>query len=128
MTKNNEFIYPELSYKIIGILYTVHNQVGYGHKESYYQKAISYALKDENISFKEQVYSPLVFQNRIIGKYFLDFLIDEKIILEIKKDAFFRKQNIDQVYSYLKTCNLKLGILANFTSRGVKIKRIVNIK
>ena len=132
MIKNNikrkDLIYPELCYKIVGTLFNVYNEIGTGHKENYYQKAIAIALQEQKIEFKEQVYCPLKFNGKLVGKYFLDFLIDRKIVLEIKKGNLFLKRNLDQVYEYLKVNNLKLGIIANFTRNGVKFKRIVNIK
>lgn len=123
-----ELVYPELSYKIVGILYDVFNELGAGHKEIYYQKAISTALLKSNINFKEQVYFPVAFKDTNIGKYFLDFLIDEKIILEIKANDRFSRKNINQIYSYLKASNLKLGLLINFAGSEVKVRRILNIR
>lgn len=123
-----DIIYADISYKIIGILYDVFNEVGFGHKEMYYQNAIKVAFTNNKIKFQEQVPVSLKYKDSKIGQFYLDFLIDDKIVLEIKKDNVFKKVNIDQVYSYLKTTNLKLGILANFTRNGVKVKRIVNIK
>lgn len=123
-----DLIYPELSYKIIGVLYDVFNKLGPGHKEAYYQKAVSTALFKLNINFKEQVYFPIAFKDINVGKYFLDFLIDEKIILEIKAGDRFSRKNIEQIYSYLKVSNLKLGLLVNFTGNEVKFKRILNIR
>ena len=63
----------------------------------------------------------------IVGKGFLDFSIDSKIIAELKKDGYFSKTHLEQVLNYLKMSNLKLAILINFTNEGVKFKRIVNI-
>lgn len=125
--KRSDLIYPKLCYKIIGILYDVYNNIGAGHKEKYYQKAIAIAFKKEEIGYREQVYIVLRYKGEIVGKYFLDFLIENKIILEIKKGSIYRKKDIDQIYSYLKAKNLKLGILVNFTRSGVKFKRIVNL-
>lgn len=122
-----ELIYPELSYKIIGLSFDVHNSLGSGHIEKLYQKALAELLQKENISFKEQVYSPVSFNGKIIGKYFLDFLIEDKIIIEIKKGNKFSKQNIDQVVNYLKINNLKLAILINFGKEGVMFKRVLNL-
>ncbi len=122
-----DLVYPELSYTIIGILFEVYNNLGPGHKEKYYQEAIGAALKEAKISFKQQVLSPVVFKDINIGKYFLDFLIQNKIVLEIKSGDGFLKQNISQVYSYLRSENLKLGILVNFTREGLKFKRILNL-
>jgi GxxExxY protein len=125
--KRKDLIYPELSYTIVGVLFEVYNNLGPGHKEKYYQKAVATVFKTAKISFKEQVYSSIIFKNSNVGNYFLDFLIENKIILEIKSGDKFLKQNISQLYSYLKVKNLKLGILANFTKEGLKFKRIVNL-
>lgn len=125
--KRDDLIFPNLSYEIVGILYDVYNEIGHGHKEQYYQKAIAVALKNSNIEYREQVFSPLIYRNEKVGKYFLDFLVDNKIVLELKVGSIFKKQNINQVYSYLKSNNLKLGIIANFTRNEVKYKRILNI-
>ncbi|MEW5805184.1 MAG: GxxExxY protein [Patescibacteria group bacterium] len=123
-----DLVYPELSYKIVGILFTVFNELGYGYQEKYYQKAIAKVLGDNKIYFREQVYLPLEFNGEGIGNYYLDFLIENKLILEIKRGDRFLKRNIEQVYSYLKRSNLRLGIIANFTKQGLRFKRIVNIK
>ena len=128
MTNKIELVYPELSYKIVGILYNVFNSLKAGHKEIYYQNAIAIKLRQSNIPFKEQVYFPVAFQNEKVGKYFLDFLIEDKIILEIKAGNRFSRKNIEQIYSYLKISDLKLGILANFTGNEVKFRRILNIR
>ena len=66
-------------------MFEVYNQLGSGYHEKYYQKAVALQLKENKVSFKEQVYTPLIFKEEIIGKNFLDFLIEDKIILEIKK-------------------------------------------
>lgn len=63
-----------------------------------------------------------------LGIYVFDFIYEEKIVVELKQGENFSKQNINQVYAYLKATNLKLGLLINFTRKGVKFKRIVNIK
>ena len=125
--KRNDLLYPELSYQIVGILFEVYNKMGYGYQEKYYQKAISEKLKEINLPFKEQFAVEITFNNNEIGKYFLDFIIENKIILEIKRMDKFFKKDIEQVYAYLKTTNLKLGILANFTKRGLQFKRIVSL-
>jgi len=78
-------------------------------------------------SVKEELYVPLKYKNTKIGNYYLDFLIDNIIILEIKKGDCFRKSSIDQVYQYLVATDLALGLLAQFTGNGVRIKRILNL-
>jgi len=84
-------------------------------------------LDEKKIRYKEQAPFILSFHGKVIGRFYLDFLIENKIILEIKKGNYFSKRNIQQINEYLKTTKLRLAILANFTPSGVKFKRIVNI-
>jgi len=74
----------------------------------------------------EQVYYPVAFNGKIVGKNFFDFLIDDKLVVEIKKGNNFSKRHIDQVLEYLKASNIRLAILINFGSNEVSFKRIVN--
>lgn len=127
-TKNETIVYPDLSYKIVGCLFEVFRNLGANHRERYYQEAVKKELAQNKINFREQVYIPLDYKNDKIGKYFLDFLIENKIVLELKKDSIFHKQNIEQVLAYLKSANLKLGIIANFTRDGVRFYRVLNIR
>ena len=122
-----DLVYPELSYELVGCAFEVFNELGPGHVEKNYQKAFAVMLKLKNIAFSEQVYYPLVFKGKVIGKNFLDFLIDGKVIIELKKDQYFSKTHIDQVLNYLKLSNLQLAILINFSKTGITYKRIVNI-
>ena len=126
--RRKDLIYPELCYRIIGILFKVWIEIGFGHKESFYQKAISQQLEEVRLFFKEQLPAKVQYKNKTVGIYYFDFLIEDKLILEIKVRNYFSKKDISQLYSYLKAKNLKLGIIAHFTNTGVKFKRIVNIK
>lgn len=125
---SDKVIYPELSYKLIGIMFDVYNELGGGLKEKIYENAAKEAFKKENIGFKQQLYIPVMYKEKNVGKYFLDFLVEEQIVLELKVGDRFRKTNIDQIYQYLKSTGLKLGILVNFDSKEVKYKRILNIE
>ncbi|MFH0763778.1 MAG: GxxExxY protein, partial [Candidatus Omnitrophota bacterium] len=72
--KNQEIIHKDLSYKTIGILYDVFNELGPGYQEKYYQKVIEVALNKVGINFKREIYSPLKYKDEKIGSYFFDFL------------------------------------------------------
>lgn len=122
-----DLLYPDLSYQIIGVLFEVQRTLGHRYHERYYQRAIADAFRSAGMTFREQVPVVVTADNRRIARGMADFVIDGKVVLEIKKGERFLKQNIDQVYSYLKTLGLQLGIIANFTSRGLQFKRIVNI-
>jgi GxxExxY protein len=124
--QNQDLIYPELSYKLVGLAYTVFNELGHGHLEKVYQRAYAKELKDSGINFKEQVSYKVIYKEEVIGNNYLDFLIDDIVIIELKRSDFYSKKYIDQVSNYLKVSELKLALLINFTSSGVRCKRIVN--
>ena len=126
-TKRSDLVYPELSFQIIGVLFDVYNQLGYGLAEKTYQNAIALAFKNKNIQIQEQVYCPVEYLGKTVGRNYLDFLVEGIIVLEIKKGDRFAKSHIDQVYRYLVANNLKLGILAYFSPTKIHFKRIVNI-
>jgi len=120
-----KLVKKELSYKIIGILFDVYNNLGGGYQEKYYQRAVSQEFKNRDIKFKEQISIPLSFKGISIGRYFLDFLIEDKIILEIKVANKFYIRDVKQVLAYLKATNTSLGILANFNRNNLQFKRIL---
>jgi GxxExxY protein len=126
MIQKQDLIYPELSYQLVGLAYNVFNELGHGHLEKIYQKAYAKELKEAGIVFKEQAPYQVIYKEEVIGNNYLDFLIEEKVIIELKRSDFYSKKYIDQVSNYIKVSNLKLAILINFTTNGVRIKRIVN--
>jgi GxxExxY protein len=127
VVQNQDLLYPELSYLIIGCAFDVYNSIGSGYHEKYYQKALIEAFKEKGIAFKTEIQFPIRYKSKIIGSKRLDFLIDGKIVVELKKGNNFSKSHIDQILEYLRTQHLQLGILINFGSQGVVSKRIVNL-
>ncbi len=124
--EKNKIIYPELSYKIVGILFKVHSELGNKYQEKYYQRAIAIELEKQGILFKKELMVDLMYDNEKIGKYFIDFLIEDLIVLEIKANINFRISDYKQVSAYLKSKDIKLGILANFRTEQLIYKRIIN--
>jgi len=119
-------IYSKLSYKIVGVLFNVHTRLGSKYQEKYYQRAGAIALKEAGLSFKREIAVDLLFGGELIGKYYLDFLVEDKIILELKAEPRFTREDFKQVRAYLKAKKLKLGIMANFRSDKLVYKRILN--
>jgi GxxExxY protein len=119
-------IYPELSYKIIGLAFNIYNELGFGHLEKTYQKALAKELRDNSIRFSEQVKYSVEYKGEIIGNNYLDFLIEDTVIIELKKSGYMSKKNIEQISNYLKVSKLKLALVIIFTPEGVRIKRVVN--
>ncbi len=126
MLKKKDILYPELSYNIVGCLFDVQNTIGHGHKEKVYESAVAEAFRQKGIKYEEQLYVPVVFGEKNVGRYYFDFLVENKIVVELKVGDKYTKRDIEQVLCYLRVNGISLGIIARFTSRGVIIKRIVN--
>jgi GxxExxY protein len=125
-TKKN-LIYADECYRIMGLIFQVFNDIGYGHKENFYQKALAKVFNTDNVPFREQLRCKLKYKGEDLGLYIFDFLVFDKIIIEIKQKNYLSYKDIQQVYKYLKAASLKLGLIVTFTSKGVKYKRIVNL-
>ena len=125
--KRNDLVYPELSYKIVGCAFEVFKALGFGHPEKVYQKAMSILFEEKNIPFSKEEYVPIKFRDRLLRKQFIDFVVKDKIVMELKKNFYFSKAHIDQIMYYMQEKKIKLSILINFGKEGVTFKRIVNI-
>lgn len=121
----NDLIFPDLSYKIIGCAYDVYNALGPGHLERVYQKALAIALKDAGIAFKEQTPLNVFFKGASVGKGYVDFLIENEIILELKREIRSGRAYLKQILNYMHSGKMALAILINFATDGVITKRLV---
>lgn len=124
--RTKRIIYPELSYQVMGVLFKVHNKLGPTYQERYYQRAIAIELEAQRVLFEKEKQINLAYEEKKIGKYYLDFVIDNKIILEVKAVPFIRKEWTDQLVAYLVSTGLPLGIIANFRTPKLTYRRIVN--
>lgn len=122
-----ELIYPELSYKILGLAFRVFNENGYGLSERFYQQALAKRMEQDKINFKRE-YLLIQTDDRRKGKYFADFVVEDKLVLELKVVARFGYVHIKQAMDYLRNGNYKLAILLYFTKDGVKYRRVINNK
>ena len=110
----------------MGYFFKVHSKLGGKYQEKYYQRAVEIALKEADLSYKKEIAFDLSFNDVKIGKYLLDFLIENKVVLELKAIPRFNRQDFRQVMAYLKAKDLKLGVLANFRGDKVMYKRVLN--
>lgn len=123
--KKEDYIYKDLTYKIIGAVYDVHKELGSVHKEIIYHKAIAIELYEKRIPFVEEKPIDVKYKGKKIGIYKPDFIIDDKVILEIKVAPVITKAMKDQVYYYVKGTKYKLVLLVNFGTSKVGIKRLI---
>ena len=86
------------------------------------------AFKSKELLFEEKLYYPVKFKTVNVGKSYFDFLVEHKVVVEIKSSERFIKAHFDQLLNYLIISNTKLGILVAFGRTEVKFKRILNIE
>jgi len=120
MIKN--LFYPELSYKITGILFKVHNKLGRYCREKQYQDFIAELFKKEGLKFEREKKLPISLET---GGNQVDFLIEDKILLECKAKPIITKEDYYQMMRYFKTAKKKLGLIVNFQNKYLRPKRIL---
>lgn len=125
-TNKKALIYPELSYTLMGILFEIHNKLGTKYQEKHYQRAVEIRLKSLKIPYQREARVKVEFDNEKLGDFLIDFVIDNKIVLETKRVWKISQDDVKQVLRYLKSMNMKLGIIANFMHKRLEFKRIVN--
>lgn len=118
-------IHPELSYKVMGILFEVHNKLGTKYQEKHYQRAIETKLKSADFTFRREKKVSVEFEGRKLGNFYVDFVVENKIIVEIKTVPAITNDMIRQVLRYLESTNLKLAIIANFRRSPLECRRVV---
>ena len=118
--KNHNLLYPKLSYTIVGLCFSVHNEIGPYAREKQYCDILEKKLKEAKIPFKREL-------TISESGNTLDFLIDNKIVLEAKAKRIVTKDDYYQVQRYLQESKIKLALLVNFRSKYLRPKRIVRI-
>ncbi len=119
----------DLSKQLIGYCIKIHKQLGVGLFESIYEEALAYELNKNEISFQRQIEIPVIYENKQLGIGFkADFIIEEKIILELKSVEKIAPIHKKQLLTYLKITGIQLGLLINFNEILLKdgITRIKN--
>ena len=124
-----EYLYKEESYKIIGILFEVHKNLGKGFSEIVYKDALEYEFKINNIPYQREKEFSVNYKETILKhKFYADFVVYDKIILEIKTVECFNNAHYNQCINYLKVSENELAFLVNFNLSSLEHKRIVRTK
>ena len=122
----SELIYKEESYKIIGICMEVHRILGHGFSEVIYQDALEVAFRQAGIPFQRSRPYHVVFKGEILPhQYLANFVVFDKIILEVKCVAQVTDEHISQTINFLKISGCKLGLLLNFARGSLQHQRLV---
>lgn len=120
-----EIIYKELSYAIIGAAMEVHRILGPGYLEAVYQNALAEELRLRDLPYEQYRKLPVSYKNNLVGDYEADFVVDEKIILELKAAAEIHPKHLAQAANYLAATGYHLAIILNFGDHEFHSKRVV---
>ena len=125
MNENENIIYKDLSYKIIELALEVHNELGCGFLEKVYENALMILFRRENILARQQVPADVYFRGKVVGQYFADIMVDNKVILELKTVDVIANIHKAQVLNYLRATGLRLGLILNFGKPRFEYQRLV---
>ena len=120
--------YPnsDLTGQLISFAYLIYDDLGYGLPERVYQKAFQALLAKKNFEFKKERYGKIIFDGVTVGKYFIDFLVENKVAVEFKVRSEIYQKDISQLLNYLKAENIQTGLIVAFSKEGIKLKRLIN--
>ena len=117
-----EKIDNELTEKIIGCFYTVYNTLGYGFLERVYEKAMVRELTDNGILVEAQKPIKVYYKGDIVGDYFADLFVEDKVIIELKSTVSILPEHEAQLFNYMRATDMPMGLLLNFGAKPM-IKR-----
>ena len=119
-------LYKDLTDKILGAAFQVHRELGCGFLEKVYQEALAVVLTEMNIPFEREKPLDILFHGKKLNcKYIADFVVDDKVILELKAISDLDVNCESQVINYLKATGYKVGFLMNFGNPSFHFKRLV---
>lgn len=122
----SEILYKGESYKIVGAMLNVHNELGCGFLEAVYQDALEIEFSMQGIPYEREKEYDILYKGHVIDKkYRVDFVCYDKIIVELKAIDMLLSVHYSQVLNYLKMSSLKLEILANFGESKLNTQRII---
>ena len=124
-----DFKYKELTERIIKIFYKVYGKLGYGFLEKVYENAMMIEFNMEGITANAQAPIKVLYEGKVVGEYYADILVEDKIIIELKASNNLTGENEAQLLNYLKATHIEVGLLFNFGPKPeVKRKAFDNIR
>ncbi|HAK58891.1 MAG TPA: GxxExxY protein [Nitrospiraceae bacterium] len=125
MNMNAEkILYKDLSYRIVGLAMQVHRELGFGFSEKVYESAMMLLLRQEGITALQQAPISVCFRGEVVGDYYADIVIEDKIILELESVDRIIDAHRSQVLNYLKATGFQLAIILNFSKKALEHERL----
>ena len=121
---NPDYRHAELTHTIIGCAMKVYNTLGNGFQEQIYQRAMAIEMAKDGLKFVEEFGMTIFYDNIKIGSRRVDFLVEEKVMVELKALSMIEKANITQALNYLEASKTEIGLLLNFGSTSLQFHRL----
>lgn len=123
----SELLHAELTYRLRGLAFRIHNELRGGHEEAVYETAVAYALEAEAIPFQEQPVHRIDYRGQQVGEYRPDFMLEGgKLLLELKAAPVIQPLYKAQTISYLGVTHAELGLIMNFGATSMQFERVPN--
>ncbi len=123
-----DFKYGDLTEKIIGAAFRIHGTLGTGFQEVIYQGALALELNAVSMTYAREFEMPIYYMDQHIGTRRVDFLVEDKISVELKAVIKLEDVHLNQAMNYLEAYNLEIGLLLNFGSKRLEFHRFTNKK
>jgi len=120
-----DFLYVDITRKIIGSAFAVYKEFGYGFLEKVYENALLIELADRNLKAESQKPVAVAYKGTVVGNYLADIVVEDKVLVELKAEKVYNPKHEAQLIHYLKATNIKVGLLINFGESTCKPKRII---
>jgi GxxExxY protein len=123
-----DYKFKEITEKIIGAAMKVHAALGNGFQEVIYQRALEIEMEEYGLKFAREFEMPIYYKGRKVGVRRVDFFVENKIMVELKAVIQLENVHLAQAKNYLEAYNMQVGLLLNFGSISLQIKRLENSK
>jgi GxxExxY protein len=126
-TEPNQTAYPheDVTREIIAAAYEVHRELGRGFLEKVYERALALELQKRGLSVQAQTEIEVRYKGSIVGTYYADLLVNDVVLCEVKAVDALTTAHQAQLLNYLKATGVQVGLLLNFGSRRVEVKRMI---
>src|SRR5665213_1782542 len=123
---NNSYKYSDLTGKIIGCAMNVHSTIGNGLQEAIYQRCLAIEMAKQGLSFDREMEMPIYYDGVEVGTRRVDFLVADKIMVDLKAISALEEIHLAQCLNYLEAYKLETGLLLNFGAKSLEIKRVTD--
>lgn len=124
--QNKNYKYSDITGKVIGCALEIHKTLGSGFQEVIYQRCLEIEFNKAGLSYKREKEMNVYYEGVLVGNRRVDFLVEGKVLVELKAITQMEDVNKAQVINYLEAYNLEVALLINFGSKSLEVKRFIN--